>query len=359
MIIRTHDQEKDQRNLAILDSLRSELLNGADFIELAKNYSQDRFSSEKGGYLGFSPAGYYPYAFETAVYETPEGEISEIIESHVGWHIVKSGARKNVEEFDRSPRSYDEVKTEVERKSSSPFDTRYHLLRKKTMENLGKKHPEVDLSGLNEEEAYTALITAEEKNQYNSNPDYRNLVDEYLNGSLLYVVSVENIWDKAANDEEGLEAQYNSNKNKYLWNKPHAKGLLIQAKNDSIASLIKEGIATLPSDSISAYVKANYRKTAKVEKFNIEEGRNALIDELVFGASPSSEKPGTPSYILVGVKIIEAPESYQDVRSEVINDYQEVLEKNWVENLRKKHSISWNRAELDKIRKSTEVNKER
>ena len=60
MIIRTHNPEVDAKNVQMLDSLHAVLLNGGDFIEIAKNYSQDKFSADKGGYLGFAPAGAYP-----------------------------------------------------------------------------------------------------------------------------------------------------------------------------------------------------------------------------------------------------------------------------------------------------------
>lgn len=202
MIIRTNDKEIDERNLFVLDSIRNELLNGADFIEIAKTYSQDKFSSDKGGYLGYAPAGTYPYDFETAVYETPEGQISEIVESHVGWHLVKSGARKDASEFNRPKKNIEDVKSELAHKVSSPFDPRYKKIRKNLISNLLRKHKEIDISGLNDEEALDVLLEAEEKSQYENNPDYRNLINEYYNGSLLYEVSLENVWDKAANEKD-------------------------------------------------------------------------------------------------------------------------------------------------------------
>ncbi|MCH5230883.1 MAG: peptidylprolyl isomerase, partial [Muribaculaceae bacterium] len=214
MIIRTHDEETDEKNLQQLDSIRNELLNGADFIQIAKLYSQDKFSSEKGGYLGYAPAGTFPYGFETAVYETPEGEISEIVESHVGWHIVKPGGRKSSADFNRPLRSYETIRTEVERKVASPFDARYHQIRKNKFDMMQSRHPELNIEGLSDEEAYNTLLEAEERSQYELNADYRNLVDEYVNGSLLYSVSVDNIWDKAANDTEGLKQHFEANRSK-------------------------------------------------------------------------------------------------------------------------------------------------
>lgn len=354
MFIRTHDPEKDKRSLEVLDSLRTELLNGADFIELAKNYSEDKFSSDKGGYLGFAPAGTFPYAFETAVYETPEGEISEIVESHVGWHIVKAGNRKNSFDMNRPVKSYEEIKADVARKASSPFDVRYGQLRTNKLNKLKEKHPEVNVEGLSDEETLNVLTEAEEVYQYNTNAEYRNLVDEYVNGSLLFEVSVENIWNKAANDTEGLENFYNTNKGKYTWANPHAKGILIQAKNDSVLAVVKTAIESMPTDSVVPFVKKNYRREATADRFNVEKGTNPTIDYLVFGGeepAPSGKKNVFTSFAVLEGRIVDNPENLDDVKAAVVNDYQEELEKQWTAQLRKNHQVEVNKKEFARVKK--------
>ena len=353
MFIRTNDSNKDKRSLELIDSIRNELLNGADFIEMAKNYSQDKFSAAKGGYLGFTPAGTFPYGFETAVYETPEGEISEIVESHVGWHIVKAGERKNAEDMNRPVKSYEEIKNDVKRKSSSPFDARYHQIRENQIKNLKIKHPDIITDGLSTEESFNILTDAEEKSQYSSNPEYRNLVDEYINGSLLYEVSVENIWNKAAKDNEDLQEFYNLNKNNYKWEKPHAKGILVLAVSDSVSQTIKSQIEGMSPDSIVPYIKKNFKKDANAERFNVAQGVNAIVDNLVFGEETTiPQNSRFRSYFVVEGRIVEDPENLDDVRGVVINDYQEKLEDEWVENLRKSHKVVINQKELANIRKS-------
>lgn len=351
MIIRTNDAEKDKKNLQLLDSIRNELLNGADFIQMAKTYSQDKFSSDKGGYLGFTPAGTFPYAFETAEYETPEGEISEIVESHVGWHIVKSGARKPASELKMPVKSYDDVKNDVARKITSPFDPRFHKIRKNLISKLGSKHPEINTADMTEDEAYNALIAAEELYQYNTNADYRNLVDEYTNGSLLYEVSVENVWNKASTDTEGLEKYYQEHKENYKWDAPRAKGFLIQAKNDSIANLIKMQLAGVPSDSIIKTVRNNFKKDAVIEKFNVSQGTNSMIDYLMFGGEEVKPGKNFETFFALEGRIVESPEDLDDVKGAVINDYQMYLEKEWIDSLRKHHTIEINRKELGNLRK--------
>ncbi len=70
---------------AILDSIK----NGADFAEMAKKYSEDPGSAKEGGDLGFVKKGVFYPEFESAAYALQPGEISGVIESPVGFHIIQ------------------------------------------------------------------------------------------------------------------------------------------------------------------------------------------------------------------------------------------------------------------------------
>jgi len=69
----------------ILDSIK----NGADFGELAKRYSDDPASAVYGGDLGFVKKGVFYPEFESAAFALKAGEMSGIIESPVGFHIIQ------------------------------------------------------------------------------------------------------------------------------------------------------------------------------------------------------------------------------------------------------------------------------
>ncbi len=74
----------------LLDSLR----HGADFAALAKKYSQDPGSSSSGGDLGWAKRGQFVPEFERAVYELKPGEISGIVETQFGFHIIQLMERR-------------------------------------------------------------------------------------------------------------------------------------------------------------------------------------------------------------------------------------------------------------------------
>jgi peptidyl-prolyl cis-trans isomerase SurA len=70
---------------SLLDSIK----NGEDFAELAKKNSDDPGSAMGGGDLGFVKRGVFYPEFESAAFKLKEGQISEVIESPVGFHVIE------------------------------------------------------------------------------------------------------------------------------------------------------------------------------------------------------------------------------------------------------------------------------
>lgn len=74
--------------------LRKRILNGESFSTLAILYSEDPGSAKNGGELGFYGRGQLYPAFETAAYKLKPGEISGVVETKAGYHIIQMIARK-------------------------------------------------------------------------------------------------------------------------------------------------------------------------------------------------------------------------------------------------------------------------
>ena len=78
--------------LAVKDrlyGLRSRILKGERFSTLALLYSEDPGSAKKGGELGFHGRGEFAPEFEAAAFALKDGEISEVVETEYGFHILQ------------------------------------------------------------------------------------------------------------------------------------------------------------------------------------------------------------------------------------------------------------------------------
>lgn len=501
-----------------IDSIRQALLDGADFGEMAAKFSGDVASAKRNGSLGWLVANRYPYQFELAAYNTPEGVISEVVESPMGYHIIKTGKRRPatgkihashimkmvrpnstgadqilakhaidslyavvkadpskfaevacaasddpgsaskggelpwfgpgemVPEFEQAAFALaegeisepvksqfgwhiimrdgtkgaptaDELRPELLRRFGVPQDGRDVVIRKHNMDKLASKHKgrlndktvklvkelastngidsvfkasltaqplagmalveigrgnvpvsefaemvmplqESDPTGAAEmldkmmdDFFMNRLEKAEEDWLYANNPDYRNLLNEYHDGSLLYEVSVEKVWDKAAKDSDGLERFFQDHKSNYSWTTPHVKGILVQAKGDSIAEVVRKRMNEIPSDSVLVKCRKEFRGKASLEKILVEKGTNSLVDYLVFeGPEVKPANSQYTSFFIYDPKIIMAPESAADVKAQVTGDYQTELETKWVNELKAAYPVKVNKKELKKVK---------
>ncbi|BEP27897.1 peptidylprolyl isomerase [Helicovermis profundi] len=84
---------------------------GEDFAALAKEYSKDPGSAEKGGELGYFPRGVMVPEFENVAFSTPVGETSDIVKSKFGYHIIKVEGLKTVQDMIDGGSSDAEIQT--------------------------------------------------------------------------------------------------------------------------------------------------------------------------------------------------------------------------------------------------------
>lgn len=95
MVALERTPEKIAAKRAFLDSLRTEIVAGrADFAAVADQYSIDPAVKRNHGHMGFIVPNRYPYNFEEAAYATAVGEISPVITTPFGYHIVKVNDRR-------------------------------------------------------------------------------------------------------------------------------------------------------------------------------------------------------------------------------------------------------------------------
>ncbi|HDT13138.1 MAG TPA: hypothetical protein ENO03_02150, partial [Candidatus Aminicenantes bacterium] len=101
------DEEKAAARAKIEDLL-AQAKAGADFAELARVHSEDPGSKENGGLYEDFGRGQMVKPFEDAAFSVPVGEISDIVETRYGYHILKVVDRK------KETRPFDDVRAELE-----------------------------------------------------------------------------------------------------------------------------------------------------------------------------------------------------------------------------------------------------
>ena len=87
------DDATKKKARAEAEAILTKAKGGADFAALAKQHSADG-SSEQGGDLGFFPKGQMVPAFDQAVFALKDGEISDIVTTQFGFHIIKRAESK-------------------------------------------------------------------------------------------------------------------------------------------------------------------------------------------------------------------------------------------------------------------------
>lgn len=93
----------------LIDTLRDRVLAGESFAELAKTHSEDPGSAQQGGDLGEFPRGVMVSEFEQAAFSLEAGELSEIVESSFGFHLIQLN-----EIIAEQGKSFDQAREEVE-----------------------------------------------------------------------------------------------------------------------------------------------------------------------------------------------------------------------------------------------------
>ena len=335
-------QEEDKARIRI-DSVYQALLGGADFAELAKKVSDDRGSASNGGELSWIGPNQTLKEFEDAAYALQKGEMSKPVLSPVGFHIIQMKDRKQLEPFDSLRNT---IIRGIEQRG-----IRNQIAEQKVKQIVeqsgGAMTPEMVMN--------TAADSLSEVD-----PEMKYLIQEYHDGLLLYEVSNREVWEKAAKDEAGLAAYFKDHKKDYAWSEPRYKGMAYHVKTKADVKAVKNCVKKLPFDQWAEALRQTFNPDSviriRVEKGLFKAGDNRVVDSLVFKVTPGPKaKPAKladyPIDAVYGKKLKKGPEDYTDVRGQVTEDYQNMLEKAWVYDLRRRYKYFVNQEILKTVNK--------
>lgn len=394
-----------------INDLYDQAIEGADFGQLATEFSEDKGSAQNGGNLGWFDSGRMVPEFDEAVFSMNTiGEVCKPIKTTYGYHIIKL--------LDKRPfdLKYDDVKGELESQlnrfgyrfeilsptinrlkeehnyqlnetsynallkealtvhpSDSLFYTKFEDNKDELFKVDGQSYSVSDfvtyvssnpktpylistevLQHIFNEYEFNALVNAEDKILEDKYPEFRNLVQEYRDGILLFEISNQKVWERSSSDIEGLETFFAKNKNKYAWSDPHYKGYVVLAKDKKMQKKMRKEIKKMEPDSAAQYLVDNY-KVGDVTYVRLErglwiKGDNQYVDEAIFNTGKATLPEGYSSFFVIGKLLPDMPESYTDVRGQVITDYQDYLEQEWLKELNSKYPVSVNKEVLKTVK---------
>ncbi|RGK95718.1 peptidylprolyl isomerase [Prevotella disiens] len=320
------------------DSLYNVIMKGGNFAELAKKYSKDPSSAARGGELPLITRGQTVQAFEEALFSMKPGEISHPILSPFGYHIIKYVAKEQFQ-------PYDSLKADIHQ-----FIEARNLREQIIDQKLQKMATEAGNGVTPQQLVEQKLAEMEEKD-----PNLKNLVREYHDGLLLIEMSSREVWDKASNDEAGLQAYFKKHKKHYAWKEPRFKGIAYHVQKKEDVKAVKDCVAKIPFKDWGEKLRTTFNNDStiriRVEKGLFKQGDNPLVDKEIFKQNTTVKPVENYPIDAVYGKKLKNPEEMNDVRSQVISDYQESLEKEWIKALRKKYTVSVNREVLNTVNK--------
>jgi parvulin-like peptidyl-prolyl isomerase len=131
------DEALTDENRTSIEAIRQRALGGEDFAELAKQYSADG-SAASGGALGIVPRGQMVTPFEEAGFKLKKGEISDVVETQYGFHIIKA----DTDLIPEQQQSFESVRAQID--STIASDHFYAEVDKLKKEHPVKYNVEVD-----------------------------------------------------------------------------------------------------------------------------------------------------------------------------------------------------------------------
>lgn len=394
--------QKEKVKTTIFD-INKKLRQGENFETLARQFSEDKSSSSKGGVLNRFGSGQLSSAeFEDVAFSlTPENPISEPFQSQFGWHIVKL-----IEKFPIKPLA--DMQVELENKIGR--DDRSKLISAAMNEKLRKKYvvkrndktyaailksispaiyegtwtasDKVSNENLfsigsnnvtadkftsyiqNQQKAgltikpinkqvdalYETFVNEQLNAYYDANlekefPEFAAVMDEYRDGLLLFNLMEKEIWEKAKTDTIGLQKFYKDNSAKYQWT-DRVDAIILSSTNQAVISKAEKLLKKNKSaDDIRASLNTADVVNVMAKSGTYEHDSDVLPKGLKFKKGISKIiKDGDYYFVAKINKLLPArPKTLDEAKGRVINDYQQYLEEHWVKSLKSEFDIKVNK----------------
>lgn len=395
-----------------IHEIHKKVMQGADFESLAKQFSNDINSASKGGLLSPFMAGQLSSKeFETMAFSLGTiGEVSKPFKTNFGWHIVKLYHKKPVESFEiLKPRLEAQVKRDDRSKIidetlharlrdkykvtnlqqpalayfESLLDERYFMGSWELPSDFNSNIPLVNIENRqfyykdfgeyllknqlrsSQKSAYkdvvskvyesflnTNLVLYQEDHLEHEDEDFANIVNEYKEGLLLFDLMENTIWNTTTSDTVELRAFYESQKERYVFPERMDAIIASAVKQNVIKKVSKLLASNMEWSHIKNLVNAQGAVDVLFTTGVVARSHPALPKELKFKKGLSKIYKHHDAYVVVKVKDIlpQQVKTFNEVRGEVISDFQAAKEAKWLEQLKAKYKVEVNQESLNKVK---------
>ena len=300
--------------------IRQQIINGADFNNMAMKYSQDPSVPHNKGLIGYFRGFQMVYPFEDAAFKTPVGELTMPVRTPFGYHLILVHDKR-------------------------PLDQPVKTLAEMRDELIVRIRRNIEFNSLNQISGQADEFPEEKY------PEFTQLMQEFRDGILLFNLSEEMVWNRAREDSLGLQVFYMKNKGRYRWDERFS-GWVIQCKTQAARDFVDEMISAdsrISKEEMEDRVNLEYKNQADILKGNFSKGENPLVDHLVWnGPEPAGYLDGL--HFINGNKTAAEPKSLEEARGLYQSGFQDFLETEWIKQLRKKYKIKVNRNALKTVK---------
>ena len=186
-------------------------------------------------------------------------------------------------------------------------------------------------------------------------PDFKALVKEYHDGILLFNLMDRKVWSKAVQDTTGLKNYYKEHHVKYQWGK-RAQAIIFQTEKQWISRL-KTLITAYPDKmGLARSIDTHKIKEIPVLKADtgiFQKGETKVLDAVEWKTGLSkpilSDVENKASMVYIQKLLPAAPKTFEEARGQIIADYQDFLEQQWIQQLKKKYPVQINNKVLQKL----------
>ncbi len=361
-----------------IDSALAKLKSGEDFAAVAKEYSEDPTTKDRGGVIGFVPRRKLIPALDTVAFSLKLGQISGVVTSPFGYHIVKVDKEEKIPPFDEDIK---ELK-DIFKKSyyQDEYDSLVNHLKVKynfkvdggnldylisnadsskvgddsvlTQEAKGKllytfgddsTYANQFLTQLNNDSKYSGmvltseiltkalreqsengLIQMEAKEYFANDPYFQGLMKDYKDGIYIFKLEQDEVWNKVNTDSAKLYGYYLKNQDKYTFPDRVSFSEIFNMSDsvmNDIYNKLKDGASF---DSLAK----------KYSERTIDHKLEAVSSSLLTKKANELQNPGdytepfkdSGGHVIVMLSEKEAarPKTYEEAKAEVAADYQDL-----------------------------------